>query len=98
VVAEILLLHSLNILGREVVDVHKVFVDKIHELLHIGIAPLLWFGGCHEWHLAEMGRASYACAVVAGGVKMTILQIKIQMMVSLVSQIDLAQIWPNFCN
>ncbi len=54
-VAEMLLLHCLNVLEGEVPDVYLSGLNELVKVVPIGFPPLLCFVGCLGWHLAEIG-------------------------------------------
>ena len=62
-VAEMLLTHCLNVLEGEVTDVYLSCLNEIVKVVLIGFPPLLGFGSCLGWHLAEMGRPELSCVV-----------------------------------
>jgi hypothetical protein len=61
--AEMLLTHCLNVLEGEIPDVYLSCLTEIVKVVLIGFPPLLCFGGCLGWHLAEMGRPELSCVV-----------------------------------
>ena len=65
-VAEMLLAHCLNVLEGEVTDVYLSCLNEIVKVVLIGFPPLLGFGSCLGWHLAEMGRSELCLCCVAG--------------------------------
>ena len=62
--AEMLLTHCLNVLEGEVTDVYLSCLNEIVKVVLIGFPPLLGFGSCLGWHLAEMGRPEELSCVV----------------------------------
>ena len=61
---EMLLTHCLNVLEGEVTDVYLSCLNEIVKVVLIGFPPLLGFGSCLGWHLAEMGRPEELSCVV----------------------------------
>ena len=55
--------YLLDILEGGVCNIYELPVDEVGKKVPIGLPPLLCFGGCLGWHLAEMGRPELSCVV-----------------------------------